>query len=509
MNLFSQLLLGTAPGAGAQGCAPAAAVPATTTQTRFLAVGDGQIAYDDTGGSGPLVLAIPGMGDLRSEYRALRPLLQQAGYRVVTVDIRGHGESSVRWSDYSAHAVGRDALALIEHLDAGPAVILGNSFAAGSALWAAHDAPKWVRGVVLLGPIVRDGPPSWFGTTAVAVGFGGPWRVAFWTTYWNSLFPSRKPADHAAARAALASNLREPGRMDALRTMIGLSKADTGAMLARSRVPALVVMGTDLAERQALVGDVAQGQLAPYFVHQVGESCPLIVEPALQASLAQVQALRRRVECHRPVGHALGQLAPHTGSHPLLRRPLGQEQVLCMGGDDARKAGVGGQHRTVQKLGAQYQAGHPRAEPWGDTEDRFESLGIARTRMREFDRQSVHGLSAQLRGHHDERGQCELGSVPARPATAAVEPVLYADCVAIGHHVEARQIVHQPVVASQALQRRPKVGGGAHGIVQHVESTGADRGCRVHAEQRVSGQFRRAIPQALLHRQRNTRLGIA
>ena len=39
-------------------------------------------------------------------------------------------------------------------------------------------------------------------------------------------------------------NLREPGRMAALRTMIGLSKADTAALIARSRVPALVVMGS-------------------------------------------------------------------------------------------------------------------------------------------------------------------------------------------------------------------------------------------------------------------------
>lgn len=56
-------------------------------------------------------------------------------------------------------------------IGAGPAVILGNSFAAGSALWAAHDLPKQVRGVVLLGPIVRNGPPSWFARTAVALGF--------------------------------------------------------------------------------------------------------------------------------------------------------------------------------------------------------------------------------------------------------------------------------------------------------------------------------------------------
>jgi pimeloyl-ACP methyl ester carboxylesterase len=226
--------------AGAGVVSPAAA----TAQTQFIAVADGRIAFDDTGGSGPIVLAIPGMGDLRSEYRLLRPSLLAAGYRVVTMDVRGFGETSPHWTDYSAHAVGRDALAVLAHLKAGPAVILGNSFAAGAALWAAHDAPAQVRGVVLLGPVVRNGPPRWFLETAAKLGFAGPWRVWFWTTYWDSLFPTRKPADHAEARAALARNLHEPGRMTALRTMVLLSKDETESMLSLSDVPALVVMGT-------------------------------------------------------------------------------------------------------------------------------------------------------------------------------------------------------------------------------------------------------------------------
>jgi pimeloyl-ACP methyl ester carboxylesterase len=65
-----------------------------------------------------------------------------AGFRVATMDVRGFGESSAIWDDYSAHASGRDTLALVDHLGATSAVILGNSFAAGFALWVAHDAPK-------------------------------------------------------------------------------------------------------------------------------------------------------------------------------------------------------------------------------------------------------------------------------------------------------------------------------------------------------------------------------
>lgn len=229
----------------ASALAPAAKIEISiAAETHFLAVENGWIAYDDTGGNGSLVLAIPGMGDLRSEYRLLRPALRRAGYRVVTMDVRGFGETSARWEDYSAHSVGRDALALLAHLNATSAVILGNSFAAGSALWAAHDAPALVSSVVLLGPIVRDPKSSWFAKLAIKIGLRGPWRVWFWVTYWNSLFPMQKPADHDQVRAAITANLREPGRMSALQVMIGLSKMDTAAILRRSRVPALIVMGT-------------------------------------------------------------------------------------------------------------------------------------------------------------------------------------------------------------------------------------------------------------------------
>lgn len=240
---------------------PASPTARATPATRLLDHEGGRLAFDDSGGNGPLIVAVPGMGDLRSEYRALRPWLVAAGYRVVTMDVRGFGETSAEWDDLSARAVGRDVLQLIAHLDAGPAVVLGNSFAAGSALWAARLAPGQVRGVALLGPIVRDAPPSLLMKALLRVGFGGPWRVAFWMSYWNSLFPLRKPHDHAQAREALRRNLREPHRMNALRAMVGLSKADTEAMLTDSRVPALVVMGTrdpDFADAEAQARWLAQ-----------------------------------------------------------------------------------------------------------------------------------------------------------------------------------------------------------------------------------------------------------
>jgi pimeloyl-ACP methyl ester carboxylesterase len=211
--------------------------------TRYLDTAEGRIAFDDSGGDGPLLIALPGMGDLRGQYRLLRPLLVRAGWRVVTMDVRGQGESNVVWSDYSARAAGRDVQALAAHLGMRRVTVAGNSFAAGAALWAAHDSDI-VSGAVLIGPVLRDMPVPVLLRAALRLGLAGPWKVWFWMTYWNSLFPLDRPDDHASYRVELARNLREPGRFAALKRMIALTKADTEAILDAVRVPVLVVMGT-------------------------------------------------------------------------------------------------------------------------------------------------------------------------------------------------------------------------------------------------------------------------
>ena len=69
--------------------------------TQFLDLSDnGTIAFDDTGGDGPLVVMLPGAGDVRAEYRFVAPALAASDARVVTMDLRGHGESSADWPSY-------------------------------------------------------------------------------------------------------------------------------------------------------------------------------------------------------------------------------------------------------------------------------------------------------------------------------------------------------------------------------------------------------------------------
>jgi pimeloyl-ACP methyl ester carboxylesterase len=209
--------------------------------TQYLQLRDGKIAYEESG-NGPLIVCVPGMGDLRGEYRYLAPQLVAAGYRVVSMDVRGHGETSPRWPDYTVGAVGSDVLALIRFLDAGPAIVVGTSMAAGAAVWAAVEAPELISGLVLIGPAVH-GDLSALNKLLYGPLFMRPWGPSAWLSYFSSLFPTNPPADYPQYSAKLRANLREAGRVEALKRMAFASKAASEERLEQVSVPALVIMG--------------------------------------------------------------------------------------------------------------------------------------------------------------------------------------------------------------------------------------------------------------------------
>src|SRR6266487_3245802 len=117
--------------------------------TSYLARPEGRIAYD-VGGEGPLIVLVPGMGDLRATYRFLAPAVREAGYRVACSDLRGHGDSDTTFSSYGDVETSGDVIALVQELG-GPAVIVGNSMGAASAVLVAAQRPELVSGLVLVG----------------------------------------------------------------------------------------------------------------------------------------------------------------------------------------------------------------------------------------------------------------------------------------------------------------------------------------------------------------------
>ena len=119
-------------------------------QTQYLDLPGGRLAYDDEG-DGPLIVCLPSMLDLRSQFRFLRPRLLEAGYRVVTVDQRGMGDSSAAWPEYGSTPLAHDLMALLRHLDAGPALVYGCSN--GAAPSAVQRSAQRLALSVQAGPV--------------------------------------------------------------------------------------------------------------------------------------------------------------------------------------------------------------------------------------------------------------------------------------------------------------------------------------------------------------------
>ena len=265
--------------------------------TEYLDIEGGRSAYDEIG-SGPLVVLSHGIGDRRQAFRFLAPRLAQAGYRVVSADLRGHGESSMGWTSVTGkEAITRtdiagDLLALIRHFG-GPAVIVGQSISGGAATIAAAKEPELVSGIVEIGPFTR----------VIKISLGGLLRnrryrrggtrlmrtqlmhsMRAWMSYLDLAYPT-KPADYAEYMAALRAKLTEPGRMAEFMKTGKSTPADAGAQLPNVRCPALVIMGAldpdfadPRAEAEAIVAEMPAGRGTVAMIegggHYVHAQCP-------------------------------------------------------------------------------------------------------------------------------------------------------------------------------------------------------------------------------------------
>lgn len=256
--------------------------------TRFLDRPGGRIAYD-VAGAGPLVVCIPGMGDLRSSYRFLAPALVAAGYRVVTMDLRGHGDSDATFSAYDDVAAGTDVVALLTEVGSGPAVLVGNSMGAGAAAWAAAEAPDLVAALVLVGPFVRNPPAGRAAGLLFRLALLRPWGPAAWNAWYARLFPGRAPADLAAHRARIRESLRRPGHWRAFSATTHTSHAPVEARLDEIGARTLVVMGDrdpDFADPRGEAAYIA-GRLRAAVVmvpgagHYPHAEYPEVVTPAI------------------------------------------------------------------------------------------------------------------------------------------------------------------------------------------------------------------------------------
>ncbi|MDF1596032.1 MAG: alpha/beta hydrolase [Acidimicrobiia bacterium] len=209
--------------------------------TQQLDLAGGTIGFDDSGGSGPLVVMLPGAGDVRHEYRLVAPDLVAGGARVVTMDLRGHGDSSADWPGYGVVETAGDLVALLDHLDAGPATVVATSFSPAAALWAAADRPDLIGRLVLISAHLETAP-IWQ-RIPLGLMLRGPFAGGLWSGQFRKWHPAAPPADLGEQAAALAKMMADPRRRRAVRETLTAHRNGLAERIARVDVPTLVVMG--------------------------------------------------------------------------------------------------------------------------------------------------------------------------------------------------------------------------------------------------------------------------
>lgn len=115
--------------------------------------------YYESRGQGELLLFIHGLGSSIRDWENQIPYFGER-YRVVALDLRGHGKSDKPPGPYSSKLFAEDIAALIRSLDIGPAHIVGLSLGGFIACQLAVDHIDLVRRLIVVNSVPdlpRDG----------------------------------------------------------------------------------------------------------------------------------------------------------------------------------------------------------------------------------------------------------------------------------------------------------------------------------------------------------------
>jgi pimeloyl-ACP methyl ester carboxylesterase len=115
--------------------------------------GDPKLAYYDSGGGvagDPAILLLHSSLARSEDWENVFPRLGTR-YRTIAYDARGHGKSG-RATDYTLRGFVDDALRILREIAKSPAVLIGHSLGALSALVAAGEETELVRGVIAEDP---------------------------------------------------------------------------------------------------------------------------------------------------------------------------------------------------------------------------------------------------------------------------------------------------------------------------------------------------------------------
>jgi pimeloyl-ACP methyl ester carboxylesterase len=122
------------------------------TDTENLSFKHGALTFSARAmGDGPIVLCLHGFPDNAGSYRHQLSALAEAGYRAISLTLRGYEPSSIPADgDYTMETISTDILAVIDKLDTGPVHLVGHDWGAAVAYVAVAAAPERFKSLTVM-----------------------------------------------------------------------------------------------------------------------------------------------------------------------------------------------------------------------------------------------------------------------------------------------------------------------------------------------------------------------
>jgi 3-oxoadipate enol-lactonase len=230
-----------------------------------MALATPPLHYTLHGHDGPPVVLLHGLGSSSADWPEQQAALADR-YRVVAVDLPGHGGSPLPDGPLTIEGMARDVAALLVRLELRPAHVLGLSLGACVALRLALEAPGRVRSLTLVNPFAR-------------VQTTGPWDVARLglRLFLLGTAPMNAVAAHVARRLfpwpeqrglyeSAVVSLAATRRRAYFAAMRALARFDARGQVTAIRHPTLIVAGdrdtsVPLAAKVALAAAIRGARL--------------------------------------------------------------------------------------------------------------------------------------------------------------------------------------------------------------------------------------------------------
>ena len=205
------------------------------------------LAIDDSGGGDPLVL-LHGLTATRRYVLQGSRLLQREGFRVVSYDARGHGESEAGEA-YEYADLASDLVSVLDSRGIESAVLIGHSMGAATAVRVALEHPDRVRGLVQITPAYAGTP---YGDAAaleywdrLAAGLASGGVEGFMRAFSAPSDPRWRDAVVKFTRQRIARHRDLDALAEAVRVVPRSEAFDGLGRLAEISVPVLVVGSRD------------------------------------------------------------------------------------------------------------------------------------------------------------------------------------------------------------------------------------------------------------------------